>query len=80
MGKQAITGFVLRTVTEKGGLFGRKTVTDQELEIQVSGGSVFLRRSTLIAAGDNWGKLKRTARAQAARSGVPFTDETGNAE
>ena len=51
MTNQQIIGFEVKPVTEKTGFLGRKKTEDQILQIQVPGGNIFLRKSTLQAAG-----------------------------
>ena len=47
MTNQQIIGFEVKPVTEKTGFLGRKKTEDQILQIQVPGGNIFLRKSTL---------------------------------
>ncbi len=76
MAKQQITGFEIRPIREKSGVFGRKKVEDQILRMDIPGGSVFIRRSTLVEAGGNWVKLKRKITRLSEEKDIPFTDYT----
>ena len=55
---------------------GRKKVEDQILRMDIPGGSVFIRRSTLVEAGGNWVKLKRRITRLSEEKDIPFTDYT----
>ena len=76
MAKQHITGFEIRPLREKTGRIGRKTVEDQILRMEVPGGNIYLRKSTLQEAGDNWLRLKRRIARLAEEKDIPFTDYT----
>ena len=76
MAKQQITGFEIRPLQEKTGLLGRKQTDDQILQMDCPGGSVQIRRSTVLEAGGNWVKLKRRIMHLAEEKDIPFTDHT----
>mgnify|MGYP007101996827 CR=1 FL=1 len=76
MTTQQIRGFEIRRVEEKRGITGRRTVADEQLRIEVSGGAVYLCRSTLEAAGGSWNKLHRRMQALSRTHGVPFVERT----
>lgn len=76
MAKTQITRISTRKVQEKTGLLGKKTVTDELLCMDLPGGSVCLRRSAVIAAGDNYFRLKRQMMDLAKDRGIEFVDET----
>ena len=76
MAKQQITGFEIRPTREQSGLLGRRKTEDQILRMDVPGGSVFIRRSTLMDAGGNWVKLKRRITRLSEEKDIPLTDYT----
>ena len=49
---------------------------DLILCLETAGGNIYLRKSTLEAAGGSWRQLAGRARQQAAAHGIPLTDET----
>lgn len=75
MSKQQFIGIIVEKTAEKTGLLGRKTVTDELLRMELPGGSVTLRRSAVIAAGDNYFRLKNQLSEAAAKRGIPWTEE-----
>lgn len=74
MSKQLFTGITVEKTVEKTGLLGRKTVTDELLRMELPGGSVTLRRSAVIAAGDNYFRLKNQLFEAARRLGIPWSE------
>ena len=76
MTNQQIIGFEVKPVTEKTGFLGRKKAEDQMRQIQVPGGNIVRRKSTLQAAGSNWVRFKRRIERMAAEKEIPFTDYT----
>ena len=74
MEAQKITGFELRPERERTGLFGRNRREDVLVRIEAEGGSIFIRKSTLEAAGGNWVRFKSKLRASAEKHGLPFLD------
>lgn len=76
MAKNQITGFEIRPIREQSGLLGRRKTEDQILRMDVPGGSVFIRRSTLMDAGGNWVKLKRRITRLSEEKDIPLTDYT----
>ena len=77
MANQRIIGFEIRPLKERSGRPGRKKNTeDQILRMEVPGGSVYLRKSTLQEAGDNWQRLKRRIALLSLEKDIPFTDYT----
>lgn len=54
-----LTGVRVEKVEDRVGLLGRKTVSDEMLCLGFPGGSVCIRRSAVIGAGDNYFRLKR---------------------
>ena len=75
MSKTVFTGISVEKTIEKTGLLGRKTVTDELLRMELPGGSVTLRRSAVIAAGDNYFRLKNQLSEAAERLGIPWSEE-----
>ena len=76
MAKQQIIGVEIRPLQEKTGLLGRKQTSDQILQMDFHGGSVLIRRSTVLEAGGNWVKLKRRIMRLTEEKDIPFTDYT----
>lgn len=74
MSKTLFTGISVEKTIEKTGLLGRKTVTDELLRMELPGGSVTLRRSAVIAAGDNYFRLKDKLSEAAQKRGIPWTE------
>ena len=69
-----ITGFELRPERERTGLFGRNRREDVLVRIEAEGGNIYLRKSTLEAAGGNWVRFRNKLMASAEKHGVPFVD------
>ena len=76
MAKHSVIGFEISTLREPAGRRGRKIKEDQMLRMEVAGGSVYLRKSTLEAAGDNWLRFKHRLSRLAEEKGIPYTDDT----
>ena len=76
MAKQQITGFEIRPIRDKSGKKKKKKTEDQILRMDVPGGSVYIRRSTLMDAGGNWPKLKRRITRLSEEKDIPLTDYT----
>lgn len=76
MAKSSITAIEVSQVQEKGGLFGRKTQSEQYLRLDTAGGSVYLRRSAVEGAGDSWSRVKRRIENLAREKSIPFRDGT----
>ena len=76
MAKSSITAFEIEKTTEQTGFLGRKTVTDELLCLKTAGGNIYLRRSAVERAGDNWDTLKGRVKNLAGEKNIPFTDHT----
>ena len=74
MSNSAFTSIIVEKTMEKTGLLGRRSVTDELLRMQLPQGSVCLRRSAVIAAGDNYFRLKNDLKEAAARKGIPWQE------
>ena len=75
MSKTLFTGISVEKVVEKTGLLGRKIHTDELLRMELPGGSITLRRSAVIAAGDNYFRLKSQLAEAAEKRGIPWNEE-----
>ena len=76
MAKSSITAFEISRIQEQVGLRKKKTVTDELLKMETPGGAVFLRKSALERAGDDWSKWKGRIRNLAGEKNIPYTDHT----
>lgn len=76
MAKNSITSFHVETIQDRTGFLGRKTTEDELLRMDTAGGSIYLRKSAVERAGDNWEPLKRRMWNLAREKEIPFTDHT----
>ena len=76
MAKSSITAFDVDRVREQAGFFGKKTIEDEVLRMETAGGAIYLRKSAVEAAGDNWKHFKRRLWNLAGEKGIPFEDHT----
>ena len=76
MANSSITAFEIQKTTEQTGFLGRKTVSDEFLRMETAGGSIYLRKSAVERAGDDWLVLKGRIRNLAAEKEIPYTDQT----
>lgn len=78
MAKSSITAFEISRIQEQAGLRRKKTISDELLKMDTPGGAIFLRKSTLEHAGDDWTKLKGRIRNLAGEKNIPYTDRTAD--
>lgn len=76
MAKSSITAFDVERVQEHTGFFGKRAVEDEMLRMETAGGAIYLRKSAVEAAGDNWKHFKRRLWNLAGEKGIPFEDHT----
>lgn len=74
MANSSITAFEIIRIQEQVGFRKKKTVTDELLKLETPGGAIYLRKSALEHAGDDWGRLKGRIRNLAAEKDIPYTD------
>ena len=70
-----LTAVRVEKVEDRVGLLGRKTLTDEMLCLSYPGGSVCIRRSAVIGAGDNYFRLKRQVLELAQARGLSWQEE-----
>ena len=76
MAKSSITAFeFLRTQTQTG-FRSRRTVSDELFRMETPGGSIYLSKSALERAGDDWGTFKGRIRNLAGEKDIPLADHT----
>ncbi len=76
MAKSSITALEIQTCQERAGFLGRRTVSDEMLRMETSGGCIYLRKSTVEDAGDSWPRFKRRLSGLAREKGIPYQDTT----
>lgn len=76
MAKSSITAFAVEEIVEKTGFRGKKTVADELLRMETAGGNIYLRKSAVERAGDDWKTLKGRVRNLAAEKDIPYADST----
>lgn len=70
-----LTGVRVEKVEDRIGLLGKKSVSDELLCLEFPGGSVCIRRSAVIGAGDNYFRLKRQVAELAQARGLVWQEE-----
>ena len=75
MERSAITGVTLTNITEKTGFLGRRIITEEQVCLAASGGSIYLRQHVVEAAGDSWKLFKARLRENAKEYDIPFEDK-----
>lgn len=76
MAKSSITAFDVAQIQEQVGFRGKKTVSDELLKMETAGGAIYLRKSAVERAGDDWRVLKGRIRNLAGEKNIPYTDHT----
>ena len=74
MAESRIIDIALETASEKTGFFRQKTVTEENLRLRTSGGSIILPEHAVTGAGDSWKLLKSRLYHMAKEKNVPFYD------
>lgn len=75
MAETTITGITLMNITEKTGFLGRRIITEEQVRLKTSGGSIYLRQHVLEDTGDSWKLFQARLRENAAQYGIPYADE-----
>lgn len=76
MANSSIIAFDVEQTEEKLGFRGKKTLTDEVLRMETAGGSIYLRKSAVERAGDDWSRVKRRIENLAGEKDIPFADHT----
>ncbi len=76
MANSSITAFEITRTREQTGFRKKKTVDDELLKMETPGGAIYLRKSALEHAGDDWTRLKGRIRNLAAEKNIPYADHT----
>jgi hypothetical protein len=72
----SIIAMGVERIAQTEGRRGRRTKEDEVLRMDTPGGSVYLRKSAVEAAGGSWRALKGRYAGFAAEKGIPFADHT----
>lgn len=69
-----IRGFAIEPIQKWGSRLGRKGETESAIVLKTTGGSVFLPKSAVTGAGDDWEKLTERLRQTAREKHIPFEE------
>lgn len=64
----------LEEFTERTGILGRKTVTEERIRMTLDRGAIYLRESAVSGTGDSWKRVKNSIRLSARQQGIPTVD------